>query len=224
MLFFNLFRDNWEAIQLFPIFASGIPAQTLRCAFPLYLTPTDNNPLYPAVTLSCTCHPTQRPAVFQPDMLSNSKPTYVAEQLRKKNSYSLNSQWVQVLAGLEGCGYTSALTFWLYTLCRPRLGEVWGTGSRLIVLTGEKQCHPTNFKSPVPHQTIPREEFQHCLGSIRCSRYHTVQGQWGRKCSKVVEKPHSFKSTQYNLLSIKTLYDMIPDYLPDLFSFSASFL
>lgn len=154
-----------------------VPQQAESSTFPLCLTPTDNNPLYPAVTLNCTCHPTQRPAVFQPDMLSNSKPTYVAEQLRKKNSYSLNSQWVQVLAGLEGCGYMSALTFRLYTLCRPRLGEVWGTSSRLIVQTGEKQCHPTNFKSPVPHQTIPREEFQHCLGSVRRGRYHTVQGQ-----------------------------------------------
>lgn len=32
----------------------------------------------------------------------------------------------------------------------------------------------------------------------------------------MVEKPHSFKSTTYNLSSIKTLHDMIPGYLPDL--------
>lgn len=32
----------------------------------------------------------------------------------------------------------------------------------------------------------------------------------------MVEKPHSFKSAKHNLLSIKTLHDMIPGYLTDL--------
>lgn len=40
-----------------------------------------------------------------------------------------------------------------------------------------------------------------------------------RRVPKMVEKPYSFESTKYNLLSIKTLYDMILGYLPDLFSY-----
>lgn len=87
----------------------------------------------------------------------------------------------------------------------------------------EQAMSPSQFQIPCSSPNNSKNSNSYYLGSVRRGRYHKVQGECSKKSSKMVEKPYSFKSTKYNLLSIKTLYDMILGYLPDLFSYQALF-
>lgn len=105
MLFFNLFRDDLEAIRFFSYIClsntysnPSFHNRQSQSIFPPYPTHNDNN-FVPITTHAVA-------AVLQANRLSNSKPMSVAEQPRKKNSYSL-----KISAGTGPC---RAGWMWVY--------------------------------------------------------------------------------------------------------------